>query len=385
MTQYDTNWKFFVGIALVLVILLFAGGCSRAVREVGVLGWPPPPQEPQVIYKQSIYGSKNLKRSFFGSLRDFLFGESPDMALAKPYGITIDSKERLFIADTGKKSVIVIDFNAGTMESFNSLDSHGKLGEPINVILDESENIYVSDTGLGKVAVFDKTFQFSHFIGNDGDLVNPVGMAIHEEAQRLYVVDAALHEVKIFDLAGSFLSSFGGRGDQKGEFYHPLGIAIDGEDTIYVVDTFHFAVQAFTLDGDYIFSFGPAHDGIGSMARPRAIALDSDNHLYVTDALNHNIQMYNTDGELLITFGVVGFSPGQFRLPAGICITDDDTIYIADSINRRIQEFRSRAHSSDRGSLCRMLDTRCRCRRCGVLPRWLVWVHCHAPTARRAR
>ncbi len=226
------------------------------------------------------------------------------------------------------------------MKDFNSLDSYGSLVEPVNVVVDGAGNVYVADTKLGRIAVFDDEYRFSRFIGGDGALQSPVGMALDEDAGLLYVSDAKLHEVKVFSLAvGEQVDSFGGRGDGRGEFYHPLGIVV-ARDTLYVVDSFHFAVQAFTPRGDYLFSFGPTSQGIGSMARPRSIAVDSDDHLYVTDALNNNVQMYDEQGRLLIRFGSVGASPGQFRLPAGICITKDDRIYVADSINRRIQEFR---------------------------------------------
>lgn len=329
-----------VGTCLLSVVTLaVVAGCSHNTQLDKELGWPPPPSEPRIVYRQSLYGSQNLSRSFFGRFKDFLFGRSPDMDIDKPYGIVYDGDSKLYIADTGKKGILALDFAAGKARFFNSLGAHGKLGEPVNVILDKSGNIYVADTKLGKVVVFSKDGKFSHFIGADGELESPVGMAILNERSRLYVVDSKRHQVKIFTLEGACIGTFGQRGDQQGEFYHPLGIAISEGDTIYIVDSFHFAVQAFDLNGEYLFSFGPRQDGIGSMARPRAIAIDSDNNLYVTDALNDNIQMYNSRGELLMTFGAVGLSPGKFRLPAGICITDDDRIYIADSINRRIQEF----------------------------------------------
>ncbi len=319
-------------------------GCAHH-RPVQSLGWPPPPEKPQIVYQQSIYGSYNLKRSMFGRVKDFLLGKSPDLSISKPYGIAYDGKARLYIADTGKKGIMVMDFSDGSVQFFNSLGAYGRLVEPVNVILDGKGNVYVADTRLSRIAVFDRSGIFSHFIGDAGELASPVGLAYWKNPKqtgtdRLYVVDAKLHTVKIFSPAGEKLGSFGRRGDQRGEFYHPLGIGVNSGDTVYVVDAFHFAVQAFNADGDFLFSFGPTPTGIGSMARPRAIAIDSDNHVYVTDALNNNVQMYDNRGQLLVTFGVTGFAPGQFRLPAGICITDDDAIYVADSINRRIQEFK---------------------------------------------
>jgi len=318
---------------------LIIAACSRAALKDSDLSWPPPPHEPKVVYERCIYGSENLPRSFFGKVKDFLFGRSPDMSMAKPYGIAFDGRSRLYVADTAHKGIMVFDLKAGGVKFFNSIGSHGNLAEPVNVVLDADDNIYVADTRLGKVAVFDREFDFLKFIGDEQMLESPVGMAVDNSARIIFVVDTKLHMVKVFDLEGNFLYDFGGRGDERGEFYYPLGIAINGRDTVYVIDSFHFAVQAFDYRGDFLFSFGHSKAGVGRLARPRDISIDSDNNLYVTDALNNNVQVFNSRGEFLMEFGTLGFEHGQFRLPAGIFIADND-IYVSDSINKRIQMFK---------------------------------------------
>lgn len=321
------------------LVLLTLSGCGTARPEKLEIGWPPAPKEPMIVYEQTIYGSQNLERSFFGKIGDFLFGKSSNMALGKPYGVLFDGKDRLYVADTSKKGIMVLDFKSGKVEFIESLGSYGRLGEPVNMVLDGQNNLYVADTRLNKVVVFDPLGQFTHFIGA-GQLTSPVGLALGPDDRNLYIVDAARHEVKIFTTAGDSVGSFGKRGDMEGEFYHPLGIAISPSGTIYVVDSFHFAIQAFDLEGNFLSSFGSSQEGPGTLARPRAIALDSDGHLYVTDALRNNVQIFDPSGRLVLHFGMNGFQPGQFRLPAGICISKDNRIFVVDSINQRIQEFR---------------------------------------------
>lgn len=326
------------------VILILATACGREVKRPPDLSWPPPPAKPRITFVKSLYGTQNLKRSFPAKIKDFLFGKSPTMNITKPYGVLYDGESKLYVADTAKKGILVFDLKAGGAKFYNSLGKHGKLGEPVNIIFDSDNNIYVADTKLGKVAVFSDDFAFSHFIGDNGELISPVGMAFDKTTNNLYVVDTQLHKVKIFSRNGTKLGEFGGRGDQQGEFHYPLGIAISPNDTIYVVDSFHFAVQAFDLNGNYLFSFGPQPTGTSEMARPRSIAFDSRLNLYVTDALNNNVQVYNDSGELLYRFGGLGYDPGKFRLPAGIFI-EKDLIYVSDSINNRIQIFRYMAEN----------------------------------------
>jgi DNA-binding beta-propeller fold protein YncE len=326
---------------LALLTVLFAvAGCGGLGKADLLAVWPAPPAEPIIAYQESLYGSHNLPRGFFGRITDFLFGRSTDYDIAKPYGIAYDGKSKLYIADTAKKAIIILDLGSGKARLLTSIEPYGKLIEPVNIVLDRENNIYVADTKLARIAVFDRELKFSHFIGAEGQLANPVGMAIGNENDRIYVVDSNKHQVKIFSLDGDLLGEIGRRGDQQGEFHYPLGIAVNRGDTIYVVDSFHFAVQAFDMDGDYLFSFGPGLKGIGHMARPRCIAIDSGGNIFVTDALNHNVQIYDSGGNLILKFGGLGFGPGGFRLPAGINITDNNIIYVADSINKRIQIFR---------------------------------------------
>jgi DNA-binding beta-propeller fold protein YncE len=339
MRDYRGTMKIFLILAAVFT-LGGLSGCGSSGPQKIELGWPPAPREPMIVYEQAIYGSQNLERSFFGKIGDFLFGKSTDMGLGKPYGVLFDGKDRLYIADTTKKGIMILDFGSGKAEFIESLGAYGRLGEPVNMVLDDLGNLYVSDTHLSRVVVFDAAGKFTHFIGQN-QLTSPVGLALSPDGSTIFVADAARHEVKVFTTAGDSLRSFGRRGDMEGEFYHPLGLAIgpDGK-TLYVVDSFHFAVQAFDLQGNYLFSFGSTAKGLGSLARPRAIAVDGDGHLYVTDALKNNVQIFDPTGQLILQFGMRGTLPGQFRLPAGIFITEDNRIFVVDSINQRIQEFR---------------------------------------------
>jgi DNA-binding beta-propeller fold protein YncE len=335
-------------IGLALIALCFQVQCARPPKPSGEIRWPPPPQQARIAYVRSIRSPDDLPRSLFSKIKDFLFGRPKGYFIGKPYGVTFDGKSKLYIADTAKKGILVVDLSSGRMKFFNSLGPYGTLVEPVYVVLDREQNIYVADTELGKVVVFDRNMKFQRFIGTDETFTAPVGMCFNKDYSKLYVVDTRSHSVKVFTLDGQFVKEFGRRGDNQGEFHYPISIAISDADTIYVVDALHFAVQAFDQDGNYLFSFGPSKVGIGTMARPRDIAIDPHGHLYVTDAIRNNVQIYSPTGELLLTFGGVGIAPGQFQLPAGICIDKNDYIYVADSINERIQVFKYLAVSDNK-------------------------------------
>ncbi len=327
--------------------MLIVGGCAGSADSPVKLAWPPPPQPPKIEYVRSIYGSNSLPLGIFSKIKNFFFGKSPEMALGKPYGITFDGESVLYVVDTASKGVMSLNLSSGKTHFIQSMGPYGQLVEPVNLVLGSNNKIYIADTGLKKIVVFDQAGTFLQFIG-EKELQTPVGLAFDQDKQRLFVTDASQHSVKVFSPDGVLLGEFGKRGDQKGEFYHPLGITVNQDNEILVVDSFHFAVQVFDMEGNYRSSFGSTTKGLGSLARPRGIAVDADNQIYVTDALKNNVQIFDAQGRSLLAFGSRGLGPGQFRLPAGICVTADDRIFVVDSINMRIQEFKYVARKSTR-------------------------------------
>ncbi|HVY68621.1 MAG TPA: hypothetical protein VHH73_01760, partial [Verrucomicrobiae bacterium] len=52
-----------------------------------------------------------------------------------------------------------------------------------------------------------------------------------------------------------FLLQWGKRGEGKGEFHSPVGIAINRHDEIFVTDLLNERVQVFRLDGKFVSMF----------------------------------------------------------------------------------------------------------------------------------
>ena len=319
---------------------LLLGSCGKPPGPAEEIYWPKAPLAPKIQYVRTIYGNESLKRSFWGSIRDFFFGKGDRHSMWKPYGVTYDGRSKLFIADTAKKGILVLDLDKGTSKFFNSLGSQGYLAEPVYIKLDRDGLIYVSDTKLKRVVVFTPVYEFSHYIGSDEDFEGPVGIAFSKNEDRIFIVDSQGHKVKIFTKDGGFMDEFGHRGDKLGEFHYPLTVATNNGDSVYIVDSFHSSVQVFDIDGTFLFSFGSSESHPGPMARPRDIAIDSDNNIYITDAIRNAVHIYDNTGRVLLRFGQGGVEAGEFRLPAGISIDRDDYIYIGDSINKRVQVLR---------------------------------------------
>ena len=82
-----------------------------------------------------------------------------------------------------------------------------------------------------------------------------MGVAVNHRDE-IAVTDSDNHRVQIFRNDGTYIRSFGKKGDKKGEFKFPFGIAFDKNGNIIVVDTNNHHVQIFSEQGDFLSHFG---------------------------------------------------------------------------------------------------------------------------------
>lgn len=124
------------------------------------------------------------------------------------------------------------------------------------------------------------------------------------------------------------------------ELSGPEGIVASG-DYVFVADTGHNRVIQLDKSGRPIREWGRVDqqpgDGRGEFNHPVGVAVDHADNLIVADTYNHRVQMLLSDGRVFI-WGAQGNGPGQLLFPTGIAIDDSDNVYITDSGNDRIQK-----------------------------------------------
>lgn len=264
------------------------------------------------------------------------------LELRKPYGITTDSRGRIYAADTQLRTVFVIDPAARSVEQRRG-DSRAPMALPAGVAVDDQDRLFVSDAELHSITCFSPD---GHLIARFGTrlLGRPGGLAIDRQRQRLYVADAKQNHIAVFDTASfEFVDYFGtptisGKPDE-GTFNAPTNVAVDRQGNLYVADTWNYRVQILDPDGKFLRAFGAQGDRPGEFIRPKGIAVDSQGHVYVADAEFNNFQVLTAEGQPLLAVGELGSAPGQFALIAGLYIDSKDRIYTTEMFIGRIQVF----------------------------------------------
>lgn len=134
--------------------------------------------------------------------------------------------------------------------------------------------------------------------------------------------------------------AWGKKGDKPGEFYSPIGIAINAKDEVFVTDLNNARLQKFSAEGAYLGGFDLPRDTPGrKSSQVGGIAVDGDGRLYLSFMVHCRVVVYTEAGQLVRQWGERGQGHGEFRQPGGIVLAPEGTVYVADQGNHRIQIF----------------------------------------------
>ncbi len=316
--------------------------------------WPNPPAITRIRYLNYFSGEKfrgkgadKKKVAWMDRLAGVATGESkaekPRFQLVLPYGMGIDSKGRLYVADSKVLAVFVFNTDTGEVELIKN-GMGVRFGWITGLTIDDSDRLFVADSKMHRVVVFDPQHHAEGTIA--GGMVDPGGLAVDNENRFLYVADAELDQVLVYDADPPFnlLRRIGTGGKDHrlttpGDFARPTNVAVDADGNLYVTDTLNDRVEVFDAEGNFIRAFGKAGDGPGYFARPKGIAIDGDGHVWVADGVQDRVQVFTPEGRLLIWMGEHGILPGQFRSLAGLAIDKKNRVFTSEQFPGRVQMF----------------------------------------------
>ena len=323
------------------------------------LVWPEPPNVPRVRYSNYFAGmpfdytpEQQQAAKKKSSWMDRLAGvqdptnkqhlKAMPFQLLAPYGMAVNSKGELFVADQKVGAIFV--FNTETKDAQLIANGRDASFAWVNgIAFDDDDRMFVTDGKLKRLLVFDKNNKVVDQI-REG-LIDPVGVAVDTENRQVYVVDTQADQVVVFDADSLKEKRRIGTGGKRhelntpGNFSLPTFIALDKDNNVYVTDTMNYRVEIFDADGNFISQFGKHCDGPGCFAHPKGIAVDSDGHVWVADPMIDLLQAFNKDGELLGLVGGHGTNLGQFSSLDGVYIDKNNRIFTSEQYPGRVQMF----------------------------------------------
>jgi len=319
--------------------------------------WPNPPAITRVKYLNYFSGepykpqtaTNKPKQGWMDRLAGATVGGTtgpgkPRFQLVMPYGLGVDSKNRLYIADRKVSAVFIVNTETWEFDMIKN-GSNARFGMIIGLAVDDDDRLFVSDSQMQHVLVFDPQHKVEASI-REG-LSDPGGLALDKENRLLYVADAGNDQIFVFDADPPYklIRKIGTGGKahtltSPGDFAKPTNVAVDQDGNLYVSDTWNDRVEIFDSEGNFIRTFGKAGDGPGYFSRPKGIAVDQDGHIWVADAMQDRVQVFSQEGDLLLWMGGHGWLPGQFSTIAGLVIDQNNRVFTSEQYPGRVQMFR---------------------------------------------
>jgi len=334
--------KGFKAIFVMMVSLLVLQGCATAPdKEIDTsnLVWPLPPEKPRVKFIKIFHSNLDVEKK--GALiREILGEDRARLKLEYPKAVAVDSIGRIYVSH--RYGILVFDEAGEKVYRFGNAPGPGQVKNAWGMDISPDNRVFIADTELKRVLVYDTTGKFLYAIGRDGDFGRPIGVAIDSSRMRLYVTDVKRNALYAFDLNGQSLFSVmpGQDAPPSERLSVPTQVAVDSQGYIYVVDQMGTKINVYGPEGKFVRNIGYGLGVVpGQFVRPKGIAIDSEDHVYVTDAAFNNFQIFDREGKLLLFVGAGGPRPGQFDLPSMLCIDRQDRIYVVDRANHRVQVF----------------------------------------------
>jgi len=250
-------------------------------------------------------------------------GISSDLVLhRRPWGITFNSHEELYVVDSKNHCVFKYD-SFGTFITYFGFKGccEGGLDSPARIAIDKLDNIFITESGNMRIQKFSREHAFRVIWGKygslDGDIKLPRGIGIINE-EFIYVVDSHKNLVMIFDYASyRFLKSFG-----INRLNGPDGLTVDCGGNVYVANTGNNSIEKFDKNGNFLFKLDCMNTLHRRFNNPVDVAVDKYGYIYVADRDNNRIMKFLSNGDFLTFFG-------ENIIPAGIALDKSGNVYVS--------------------------------------------------------
>jgi len=282
---------------------------------------------------------------------------------SRPFGITVDEVENMYITDFGGHNLLIYDRNFNLIQNINPNDE-SILKNPHSVDFDSKENMYITDFGNKKIQKFSKEGEFMKTIIDEDYLKGPA-TSYFDENENLYVSDYGSNALLKFSKNGAFMGWIGAKQDGTltngweirlsetsastipGGFDRLHMSRVDQNENIYVADTWNNRIQKFSKNGKLIGWIGAKQDGTltngwekegiaasssipGGLNTPVSLDISEDGDLIIFEFNGNRIQKFSKEGKF-IEILATGFNQGYDAK------LKNNKLYVVDTGHNKIQ------------------------------------------------
>ena len=318
------------------------------------------------------------------------FGPATDAFLKYPFGIDLDKKGNLYIADRGNNRIRKVDTQgiittvAGDGTHFFAGDygpaTRASLAYPTDVVVDDRGTLYIADRNNNRIRKVDPLgilttvmgigkyeYNGDNEIASETTLHLPFALALSPDG-KLIIVDRNHFRVRSMDLKNHAIATVAGngkfwfRGDggpgAGATLDSPSGMAVDSKGHVIFSDKMHNRLRWIDRKG-FIFTLAgtgnQGNEGDGGLASqaslflPGAMAMGPKNNIYFVSPQGNSKFVRKIDPQGRITRfagnGVLGDKgdggpavQASFGVIQDIAVDRQGNVYLADLTNRNVRK-----------------------------------------------
>ena len=200
------------------------------------------------FYRVLVYGRDG---ELLQQIGDGVQGNTPGR-FGYPTDVVTDRAGNFYVAEYGENDRIQVFSPEGTwLRQWGGHGSDpGQFIKPRALTIDDRDRLYVADSCNHRIQVFDTSGKLLYLWGErgsgPGQMAYPYDLAIGPD-RCLYVCEYANDRVQKFTLDGKPLGTWGTRGRGLGQLNNPFALAVDREGSVSVIDSNNHRVQRFRL------------------------------------------------------------------------------------------------------------------------------------------
>jgi DNA-binding beta-propeller fold protein YncE len=173
-----------------------------------------------------------------------------------PRAVAVDSQRDIFVSEYGEvervqKFVVGSLTNAPLQPEFVASfgrpgNGPGEFNRPEGICMDSKDRLYVADSCNHRIQIFSSDGTFLRSYGKPGkgkgELSYPYDICV-DAAGNQYVCEFGNSRIQVFDAKDQPIEIIGGPGAEPGQFSNPWGVALDSKGNLYVADSQNHRVQ----------------------------------------------------------------------------------------------------------------------------------------------
>lgn len=184
--------------------------------------------------------------NYAGSIDTYLDMSQTERNFGLVGGVAFTRQGDVLLSDIEEDRILRLDSFYNMSGEFGGFGyGFGQLRNPGGIAVDSRDQVYVADSGNGRIAVFNPFGKFIRSIG-EGELVTPRGVEI-DEGGFVWVADVGRGEVLVFGKGGALLQRLGGQGISEVRFSYPVSLRVFSGSRLCVLERREGELKIFEM------------------------------------------------------------------------------------------------------------------------------------------